>query len=33
MDEQRQDDRLEQLCADTECSFEDLQGAMDNRDG
>ena len=23
----------EQLCADTECSLEDLPGAMDDRDG
>ena len=37
MDEQRQDDQLEvyiqQLCANTGCSLEDLSGAMDDKDG
>ena len=31
MDEQKQDDQ--QLCADTECSLEDLPEAMDDREG
>ena len=37
MDEQSQDDQLrtyvQQICADTECNLEDLQGAMDDRGG
>ena len=33
MDEQRQDDQLEQLCADTGCSLEDLPEAMNDREG
>ena len=33
MDEQRQDDQPERLCADTGCSLEDLPEAMDDREG
>ena len=33
MDEERQDDQLQQLCADIGCSLEDFLGTMDDRNG